>query len=100
MGSCSSRSVTRRLTAPFSVSPPSSPSPPKRAKDRAITSESETTNELSEKGVINVVLQLGAKYSEYWAGLAPMSGPQESGYLWEKIRRMPNFVTEGTHASL
>ena len=52
--------------------------------------------------MINVVLQLGAKYSEYWAGLAPMSGPfvQESGYLWEKIRRMPNFVTEGTHASL
>lgn len=95
-------------------------------KIAAITAESEATNELSEKDVINVLelvlneypidraamfltghsmgsagtWYIGAKYSEYWAALAPMSGPfvQETGYLWDDIRRMPNFVTEGTQA--
>jgi len=95
-------------------------------KIAAITPETETTNELSEKDVINVLelvlneypidrsamfltghsmgsagtWYIGAKYSDYWAALAPMSGPfvQESGYLWDNIRRMPNFVTEGTQA--
>jgi predicted esterase len=95
-------------------------------KIAAITPESESTNELSEKDVINVLelvlneypidraamfltghsmgsagtWYIGAKYSEYWAALAPMSGPfvQETGYLWENIRRMPSFVTEGTQA--
>lgn len=44
---------------------------------------------------------LGAKYSEYWAGLAPMSGPfvLENGYPWEKIRHMPVFISEGTKAA-
>jgi predicted peptidase len=44
---------------------------------------------------------LGAKYSNYWAALAPMSGPfiQESTYAWENIRRMPIFMTEGTGAT-
>lgn len=95
-------------------------------KIAAITPESETTNELSERDVINVLelvlneypidraamfltghsmgsggtWYIGAKYAEYWAALAPMSGPfvQESGYPWENIRRMPIFVTEGTQA--
>jgi len=95
-------------------------------KIAAITPASETTNELSEKDVINVLelvlneypidraamfltghsmgsagtWYIGAKYADYWAALAPMSGPfvQESGYLWESIRRMPIFVTEGTQA--
>ena len=43
---------------------------------------------------------IGAKYADYWAALAPMSGPfvQETGYLWDNVRRMPIFVTEGTQA--
>ena len=96
-------------------------------KIAAITPESETTNELSEKDVINVLelvlneypidpaamfltghsmgsggtWYIGAKYADYWAALAPMSGPfvQESGYLWESIKGKPNFVTEGTQAA-
>jgi poly(3-hydroxybutyrate) depolymerase len=95
-------------------------------KISAITPESETTNELSEKDVINVIelvldeypidrtamfltghsmgsggtWYIGAKYADYWAALAPMSGPfvQETGYLWDNVRRMPIFVTEGTQA--
>ncbi|HEY3256885.1 MAG TPA: hypothetical protein VGJ91_23175 [Polyangiaceae bacterium] len=95
-------------------------------KIAAITPDSETTNELSEKDVINVLelvlneypidraamfltghsmgsagtWYIGAKYADYWAALAPMSGPfvEESGYLWDDIRRMPIFVTEGTQA--
>ena len=95
-------------------------------KIAAITPETETTNELSEKDVINVLelvlneypidraamfltghsmgsagtWYIGAKYADYWAALAPMSGPfvQESGYLWDNVRRMPIFVTEGTQA--
>jgi len=96
-------------------------------KIAAITPESETTNELSEKDVINVLelvlneypidraamfltghsmgsggtWYIGAKYADYWAALAPMSGPfvQETGYLWPNIKRMPNLVTEGTQAA-
>ncbi|HEX5000293.1 MAG TPA: PHB depolymerase family esterase [Terriglobia bacterium] len=43
---------------------------------------------------------LGAKYSDYWAAIAPMSGPfvEEATYPWERIRRMPIFITEGTGA--
>ena len=95
-------------------------------KIAAITAESEAANESSEKDVINVLelvlneypidraamfltghsmgsagtWYIGAKYSEYWAALAPMSGPfvQETGYLWDNVRRMPIFVTEGTQA--
>ena len=95
-------------------------------KIAAITAETEKTNELSEKDVINVLelvlneypidqaamfltghsmgsagtWYIGAKYADYWAALAPMSGPfvQETGYLWDNVRRMPIFVTEGTQA--
>lgn len=44
---------------------------------------------------------LGAKYSGYWAALAPMSGPfvQESTYPWDSIRQMPVFMSEGTKAT-
>lgn len=44
---------------------------------------------------------LGAKYSSYWAAIAPMSGPfvDEAGYLWDNIRKMPIFMTEGTGAT-
>jgi len=93
----------------------------------AITPDTERTNELSEKDVINVLelvlneypidrtsmflmghsmgsggtWYIGAKYSDYWAAIAPMSGPfvQETGYPWDNLRKMPIFVTEGTQAS-
>jgi poly(3-hydroxybutyrate) depolymerase len=44
---------------------------------------------------------LGAKYSQYWAAIAPMSGPfvDEATYLWDNIRKMPIFMTEGTGAT-
>jgi predicted peptidase len=44
---------------------------------------------------------LGAKYSQYWAAIAPMSGPfvDEDSYLWDNIRKMPIFMTEGTGAT-
>jgi len=44
---------------------------------------------------------IGAKYSSYWAGLAPMSGPfvQALGYPWENLSTMPLLVTEGTGAT-
>jgi predicted peptidase len=44
---------------------------------------------------------LGAKYAEYWTALAPMSGPfvDEATYPWDRIRRMPIFMTEGTGAT-
>jgi predicted peptidase len=92
-----------------------------------ITPETEATNELSEKDVINVLelvlneypidrtamfltghsmgsggtWYIGDKYADYWAALAPMSGPfvQETGYLWDDLRRMPLLVTEGTQAT-
>lgn len=44
---------------------------------------------------------LGAKYAEYWAAIAPMSGPfvEQSTYPWDRIRKMPIFMTEGTGAT-
>lgn len=109
-----------RLSAPFGQ-------PNEAAKLMAqVTEESELTNQLSEKDVINVLeivlneypidtssmfltghsmgsggtWYIGAKYSEYWKALAPMSGPfvQETGYLWENVRDVQIFVTEGTQA--
>jgi len=93
----------------------------------AVTADTERTNELSEKDVINVLelilaeypiarasmflmghsmgsggtWYIGAKYANYWAAIAPMSGPfvQETGYPWDNLRRMPIFVTEGTLAT-
>jgi predicted esterase len=43
---------------------------------------------------------LGAKYADYWAALAPMSGPfvEQATYPWDRIRDMPIFMTEGTGA--
>ncbi len=92
----------------------------------AITASSEHDNELSEKDVINVLeivlaeypidrsavfltghsmgsggtWYIGAKYSGYWAALAPMSGPfvQQTGYPWDNLRPMSIFITEGTQA--
>lgn len=91
------------------------------------TPERERDQELSEKDVINVLelvlneypidrsamfltghsmgsggtWYIGAKYSDYWTALAPMSGPfvQESGYPWDRLRDMPIFVTEGTRGT-
>lgn len=44
---------------------------------------------------------LGAKYAGYWAAIAPMSGPfvEQSTYPWDRIRKMPVFMTEGTGAT-
>ncbi len=44
---------------------------------------------------------LGAKYAEYWKAIAPMSGPfvEQSTYPWDRIRKMPIFMTEGTGAT-
>jgi predicted esterase len=89
-----------------------------------VTTDSERTNELSERDVINVLelvlheypvdpaarflfghsmgsggtWYIGGKYASYWQGIAPMSGPfvQENGYPWEDVRRLSIFVTEGT----
>lgn len=109
-----------RLSAPFGQ-------PDEAAKLMAqVTSESELNNQLSERDVINVLeivlneypidtssmfltghsmgsggtWYIGGKYSEYWNALAPMSGPfvQETGYLWENVRNIRIFVTEGTQA--
>ncbi|WP_437805665.1 hypothetical protein [Sorangium sp. So ce1078] len=91
------------------------------------TPERERDQELSEKDVINVLelvlneypidrssmfltghsmgsggtWYIGAKYSDYWRALAPMSGPfvQESGYPWDRLRDVPIFVTEGTQGT-
>lgn len=88
------------------------------------TDESWKTLALSEKDVINVlelVLEqypvdrksmfltghsmgsggtwyLGAKYSNYWKALAPMSGPfvEENQYPWDRIRNKSVFISEGT----
>jgi predicted peptidase len=90
------------------------------------TAKRDSANILSEKDVINVIelvlneypvdrknmyftghsmgsggtWYLGAKYSNYWKALAPMSGPfvQESTYPWERIRKMAIFMSEGTKA--
>lgn len=44
---------------------------------------------------------LGAKYAQYWAAFAPMSGPfvDQATYAWDNIRDMPIFMTEGTGAT-
>ncbi len=44
---------------------------------------------------------LGAKYAGYWKAIAPMSGPfvEQSTYPWDRIRKMPIFMTEGTGAT-
>ncbi len=90
------------------------------------TPDKEQSQELSEKDVINVLeivlseypvdrshlylmghsmgsggtWYLAAKYPDYWAALAPMSGPfvQESSYPWDNLRRMSIFMSEGTQA--
>jgi len=98
------------------------------AQQRAsVDEERERTLQLSEKDVINVIeivlneypvdrssmfltghsmgsggtWYLGAKYVEYWAAIAPMSGPflDELNYPWDNIRTMPVFMTEGTGAT-
>jgi len=93
----------------------------------AVNAERERTLELSEKDVINVIeivlheypvdrasmflaghsmgsggtWYLGAKYAQYWAAIAPMSGPfvDEPNYPWDSIRKMPVLMTEGTGAT-
>jgi predicted esterase len=107
-----------RLTAPFGNQ--------QGAADlmAQVTPDSERTNELSEKDVINVVelmleeypidltamfltghsmgsggtWYIGGKYSAYWRAIAPMSGPfvQETGYPWDNLRDVSILVTEGT----
>jgi predicted peptidase len=98
------------------------------AKQRAsVSADQERTLELSEKDVINVLelvlieypvdrssmflmghsmgsggtWYLGAKYAQYWAAIAPMSGPfvDENNYPWDSVRKMPIFMTEGTGAT-
>ena len=102
--------------------------PEAAAKQRAsVDPEREKTLQLSEKDVINtleIVLNeypvdrssiflaghsmgsggtwyLGAKYAQYFAAIAPMSGPfvDETNYPWDNIREMPVFITEGTGAT-
>lgn len=91
------------------------------------TDETERTNSISEKDVLNVLEMvlneypvdstamfltghsmgsggswyIGGKYAAYWRALAPMSGPfvMEAGYPWDTVKRMPIFVTEGTGAT-
>ncbi len=93
----------------------------------SLTPERVRTLELSEKDVINVLeivaseypvdrksmfltghsmgsggtWYLGAKYYDYWAAIAPMSGPfvDRTTYPWDNIRSMPIFMTEGTRAT-
>jgi predicted esterase len=101
--------------------------PEAAAKQRAaVTPEAEHTLELSEKDVINVLeivlneypidrssvflmghsmgaggtWYLGAKYSELWRAIAPMSGPfvDQANYPWDRIRSMPVMMSEGTLA--
>ena len=47
------------------------------------------------------VWYFGTKYADYWRAIAPMSGPfvEESTYPWDRIRKMPVFMTEGTGAT-
>ena len=44
---------------------------------------------------------LAARYPERWRAVAPMSGPfiDEAAYSFERIRRLPIFMTEGTGAT-
>lgn len=41
---------------------------------------------------------LGAKYTNYWKAIAPMSGPfvEENLYPWDRIRKKPVFISEGS----
>ena len=92
----------------------------------AVTPEQKRTLELSEKDVLNVLeivlneypidetsiflmghsmgsggtWYLGAKYSQLWRAIAPMSGPfvDEANYPWDRIRPMPIMMSEGTKA--
>jgi poly(3-hydroxybutyrate) depolymerase len=102
--------------------------PEAAAKQRAdVTPDAEHTLELSEKDVINVIeivmheypidrssvfltghsmgaggtWYLGAKYSQYWRAIAPMSGPfvDQANYPWDRIRPMPIMMSEGTLAT-
>jgi poly(3-hydroxybutyrate) depolymerase len=102
--------------------------PEAAAKQRAaVTPELEHSLELSEKDVLNVIeivlneypvdtnaiflmghsmgsggtWYLGAKYSQLWRAIAPMSGPfvDEANYPWDRIRSMPVMMSEGTHAT-
>jgi len=101
--------------------------PEAAAKQRAaVTPEQERALELSEKDVLNVLeivlneypidetsvflmghsmgsggtWYLGAKYSQLWRAIAPMSGPfvDEANYPWDRIRPMPIMMSEGTKA--
>jgi predicted peptidase len=88
------------------------------------TDENWKTLSLSEKDVINVLelvlneypvdsesmfltghsmgsggaWYLGAKYTNYWKAIAPMSGPfvEENMYPWNRIRKKPVFISEGS----
>lgn len=110
-----------RLPADFSK-------PDEAAKMLAMrTEQTEKTQQLSEKDVINVLelvlneypiertrmflmghsmgsggtWYIGGKYAAYWAALAPMSGPfvLEAGYPWDDLKNKPVFVTEGLSAA-
>ena len=101
--------------------------PEAAAKQRAaVTPEQERALELSEKDVLNVLeivlneypidetsiflmghsmggggtWYFGAKYSQLWRAIAPMSGPfvDEANYPWDSIRTMPIMMSEGTKA--
>ena len=92
-----------------------------------MTADAEHTLELSEKDVINVTeivmheypidrtsvfltghsmgsggtWYLGAKYSQFWKAIAPMSGPfvDKANYPWDRIRTIPIMMSEGTLAT-
>jgi poly(3-hydroxybutyrate) depolymerase len=101
--------------------------PEAAAKQRAdVTPEQKRALELSEKDVLNVIeivlneypidqksiflmghsmggggtWYLGAKYSQLWRAIAPMSGPfvDEANYPWDRIRNMPIMMSEGMKA--
>jgi predicted esterase len=101
--------------------------PEAAAKQRAaVTPQEQRTLQLSEKDVINVLeivlneypidpksvflmghsmgaggtWYLGAKYSQLWRAIAPMSGPfvDESNFPWYRVKQMPIMMSEGTLA--
>lgn len=101
--------------------------PEAAAKQRAaVTPQEQQTLQLSEKDVINVLeivlneypidrksvflmghsmgaggtWYLGAKYSQLWRAIAPISGPfvDESNYPWYRIKQLPIMMSEGTLA--
>ncbi len=105
-----------RLTAPFGDEAAAA------ALVAQVTPQTELANEQSEQDVINVLelvvaeypvdrtamflaghsmgsggtWYIGGKYSDYWNGIAPMSGPfvQKTGYPWDAVRRLSIFVLE------